>query len=544
MPDELSGSSEPDYQQASPESRVPDVSQALPTNGNGHSPGDSLHPEEASPKTASDADATVASSANHNPNASDGAKPESDDRQFSTASGNGNGALEWPEHIPEPAAQAEDAKRLNSSEIPDEEKCAAADKRSNSPGDTAKRKRPSAMVELVRFTNNNRVGLFGFGFPDSDSMWQACSQEDSDYFPLPYFAEVSLALPSERRGNPEPTRDLFRSIVNLLRKHVRLSFTDECLVANWSMATWFSDLLPFIPSLVITGSPSGADLLLKTLASICRRPLLLGELSPAVLRLLGTLRPKVTPTLLVREPRLSKRVAMWLESSNYRGYLAAWGRDLQDQPHFPNGVYVGEDRKNPLTNSIRVHVGDALSRSLEPPPTTDDTQNFQNRLLGYRFQWRDEVAESASPASGFQAEVGTVFEMLGTVIVDDPGLQAKMIKLFKKRDEPPTGLEMEELVRRDDRIELVQYTSTEDGTINQLSRRIKLRSELGPQHEPLLESLILPADVQEFRTTRELFNDITALLRKHAILPSTDCSLLAHWAIATWFTDCLPFPAS
>jgi hypothetical protein len=100
---------------------------------------------------------------------------------------------------------------------------------------------------------------------------------------------------------------------------------------------------------------------------------------------------------------------------------------------------------------------------------------------------------------------------------------------------------LEELIRRDGVIEAVQYVSAEDGIINQFSRRFGLSWDLWSLHQHLYESLILPAGVQGFRTTRELFDGISALLHKHVLLPSKDCSLLAYWAIATWFTDYLPF---
>jgi len=418
MSDEWSGSPKQNGDQESAETRASDAGKTPTSSGNNGAP----------ERNASCNTALKALELEHSAGRRDveqQAKSESDG-QYPSMGENGYS-------IPDPVGHATDAKRQDSPEISDEKKRAAAEKRSDSPEDTAKVKQTSPIVEMMRWKDNYCAGLWAFGPQDLESRLQACREEGSNYLPLPYFAQVSLVLPTEV-GDPGPTRELFRSIVNLLQKHVPLSLREACLVANWSMATWFSDLLPFFPSLAITGSPSAADLLLRTLASICRRPLLLGELSPAVLRLLGTLRPKVTPTLLIREPRLSQRMAMWVESSNYRGYLVPLGRDLQHF-YFPKGVYVGEHLKNPLTNSIRVHVGDAPSRPLYPPPTKDVTQNLQNRLLGYRFRGRDEVAENTFRVSGFQAEVCAVVEVLGTAIVGDPGLQRETIELFKERDE-------------------------------------------------------------------------------------------------------------
>jgi hypothetical protein len=54
-------------------------------------------------------------------------------------------------------------------------------------------------------------------------------------------------------------------------------------------------------------------------------------------------------------------------------------------------------------------------------------------------------------------------------------------------------------------------------------------------------SLLLPRWVADYGKTRELFNAIQALLKKHLALPERQCALLTYWCIASWFPDFLDF---
>lgn len=184
---------------------------------------------------------------------------------------------------------------------------------------------------------------------------------------LPLALQSSLILPTQT-GHFESTRKLFDSIVALLRKHVMLSEKECSLLAYWSIATWFPDFLPFLPALAITGPAPAADLLLRTLVAVCRRPVLLADVSPAVLGALPL--GELMPTLLIREPQLSKRMAALLDASNQPGYLIRSGKDFQ-QFYCAKCIYFGEPAKNPLLtpNSVHIHVGgilgDFFSRSLQ-----------------------------------------------------------------------------------------------------------------------------------------------------------------------------------
>jgi hypothetical protein len=243
----------------------------------------------------------------------------------------------------------------------------------------------------------------------------------------------SLVLPTAPKlfGS---ARQLFSSIAELLEKHVPLPKPERSLVSYWAMATWFADVLQLCPTLVVTGSGSAANLLLRTLVAVCRRPLLLADATAATLRALPL--GELLPTLLMRSPQLSKQMIALLDDSTHPGYLVSSGKDFQ-QFYCPKCIYVGEDATSHLksSNSIRIHVGGSITRSFSAPPTGDVITDFQDRLLAYRFLGRNKVISSNFHVSGFRPETSAIAEALGAAIVDDPEWQNGVTLLLKAHDE-------------------------------------------------------------------------------------------------------------
>ena len=243
----------------------------------------------------------------------------------------------------------------------------------------------------------------------------------------------SLVLPAGVQGF-RTTRELFNDISALLHKHVMLPSKDCSLLAYWAIATWFTDYLPFLPSVIISGPASTADLLLRTLAAVCRRPVLLGELSPAILRKLPI--NELTPTLLIRESQLSRYMSALLNASNQPGYLFFSGNTFQ-QLYCPKCVYVGECFKDsPATsNSVRINLGGSALIPTHGLPAKEEIISFQNRLLSYRLLNHDQVAAANFRVSGFRPEISIVADVLASAIVDDVELQRGIMEVLKDRDE-------------------------------------------------------------------------------------------------------------
>ena len=205
-------------------------------------------------------------------------------------------------------------------------------------------------------------------------------------------------------------------------------------LAYWAIATWFTDYLPFLPSVVISGPASTADLLLRTLVAVCRRPVLLGELSPAILRKLPI--NEITPTLLIREPQSSQYMSALLNASNQPGYLFFSGKTFQ-QLYCPKCIYVGASFKDsPSTsNSVNINLGGSALTPRHALPAKEEITSFQNRLFSYRLLNHDKVATANFRVPGFRPEVSIVADVLAAAIVDDVELQRGIIEVLKDRDE-------------------------------------------------------------------------------------------------------------
>jgi hypothetical protein len=287
------------------------------------------------------------------------------------------------------------------------------------------------LVELIRLESDGPINIATIHREGSPAQVALKHRDRIPAMPPSFYKSLVLPSKPEAFGS---ARELFDSILALLQKHVQLSKKECSILAYWSIATWFVDYLPFLSPLVITGTASAADLLLRTLVAVCRRPVLLADVNPAVLRALPL--ADLKPTLLIREPQLSKRTAALLDASNPPGYLVYGSKDFQ-QVYCAKCIYVGELAKDQLftSNSIHIHVGENSLGVLYAPPTESTVEKFQNRLLYYRLLGHDRVAASNFRVAGFRPEVCAIAQVLGASIVGDPELQRGIIELLKERDE-------------------------------------------------------------------------------------------------------------
>jgi hypothetical protein len=298
---------------------------------------------------------------------------------------------------------------------------------------------PRPMIELIRLASDLQVYVSLLETDEDGYLRWVHGAEirrngRRHYVPqMPPALYRSLRLPSE--GRPfGSSRKLIDSICGLLREHSTVSEKDSKILAYWSMASWFPDMLWLLPSLVITGAAASAEPLLLTLAAVCRRSVLLAGIDPAVL--CASWVAELMPTLLIRAPRLSKRMRTLIDTSARPGYLMATGKDMQSI-YGAKCIYLEEYGEEPAlgTSSIHVHVGGSSRRPLQTFPTEEVVTDFQSRLLVYRFVARDAVATSKFRVGGFRPEACAIAESLAAVIVDDPELQVGIMELLKPRDE-------------------------------------------------------------------------------------------------------------
>lgn len=120
------------------------------------------------------------------------------------------------------------------------------------------------------------------------------------------------------------TRNLFDEIIKVLAEYLDLAESEVRLLAYFVVASWLVDQLLVAPLLAVI-APLGAARaqLLRLLSCICRRPLMLDEVSPAAISRLAELRP----TYFFDEPTMTRRAGRFLyTTSNYRDFALGNGR--------------------------------------------------------------------------------------------------------------------------------------------------------------------------------------------------------------------------
>jgi hypothetical protein len=184
------------------------------------------------------------------------------------------------------------------------------------------------------------------------------------------------------------TEKLLRRIQVLFELHAGLPQPESALMTAWAASSWFPDCLSSPPTLLISGPEMGYGIrLFRLLHCLCRRPVLLGDLSRTAFVALAPL----GTTLLINQPGLSPGVRTLWSTSNY------------------GGVHVfGNGKVRSVASSKAAFLGMADARgdegvhlALRPAPCDlaplgerqleAIAQELQPRLLDYRLRNLDEV---------------------------------------------------------------------------------------------------------------------------------------------------------
>jgi hypothetical protein len=197
------------------------------------------------------------------------------------------------------------------------------------------------------------------------------------------------------------TRQLFAEIAGLFERYIGLSKPEAALSAGWSTTTWFSDRMSSPPPLLVSGPDMGqAVTLFRLLSCLCRRPLMLADISRSATRSLPMF---LRPTLLVNQPDLSPKIRALWSVSNYRGLFVLGKGGVVLDIACCKAVYLGlEGLADPWCDSA-LHL--ALSPVQRERPLlsaheqAEIANRFQPRLLMFRLRNFHGVSESC-PAAG------------------------------------------------------------------------------------------------------------------------------------------------
>jgi hypothetical protein len=258
---------------------------------------------------------------------------------------------------------------------------------------------------------------------------------DNKIYRPPQVDSTSLrALRLPRRIAPYgSTRDLFDGIRKLLIEFTGIEEDHARQIAYFNLGSWLPDRLLVAPFLCII-APLGAAKaqLLRLLSILCRRPLMLVEVTPAAISSLASLKP----TLLFDEPNLSRRAERFLyASNNYRHFALGNGRITNV---FSAKVICSRE---PLRDALL--ASQALEITLSPAgrqiPFLEDSvceriaDEFQPKLLQYRLTNLGRIRSPEFDVSELTVPMQDVARALGACVVDDEELQLGVVQLLRER---------------------------------------------------------------------------------------------------------------
>jgi hypothetical protein len=228
---------------------------------------------------------------------------------------------------------------------------------------------------------------------------------------------------------------LFRKLVDVLKRYCRLPDRDMDLVGHWALSSWFPDVLPMAPTLVISGpSPAYVSSFLRLLRCLCRRGVRLAELNPAGLCALPM---RLQPTLLVEQAMLTRSMRGLFRASSSRGVYVTRSGDFLDL-HCAQALFsAGNGFDATVTErELRVAVIPAESGSagLNERAEEEVAAEFQPLLLEYRLRNHRAVSQSTFDVHEFTPGLRDLARSLGAAIVDDAELAGRIASLLGPQD--------------------------------------------------------------------------------------------------------------
>jgi len=244
----------------------------------------------------------------------------------------------------------------------------------------------------------------------------------------------AVRFPSETKDYGS-TELLFRRILDVLKQFFPLPDRELSLVAHWILASWFPDVLPMAPTLVISGpSPAYVARFLRLLRCLCRRGLRLAELNLAGLCALPM---KLQPTLLVEQTTLTRSMSGLFRASSSRGVYISRSGDFLDL-HCVQALFSARNGFDAIAteSALRVAVVPAESGgpSLSERAEQEIAAEFQPLLLEYRLRNRRAVSQSVFDVPEFTPGLRDLARGLGAAIVDAPELSGRLVTLLGPQD--------------------------------------------------------------------------------------------------------------
>lgn len=237
-------------------------------------------------------------------------------------------------------------------------------------------------------------------------------------------------------------RLMFNRISKLLRTFIDLP--DEMLVRVVAhvLATWFPEQLTVAPLLWITGPPtSGKTTLLRLLHCLCRRPILVTDVTPAALYSLPAL---LRPTMLIDECELGnsgadQHVIRLIRAGSTRGVHVARKGEVFDL-FCPKAVASRTWPDDAAVASRAVFVAMPPTRRIlpafDPQLIADEVDALQAQLLDFRLRNFHLVrGPQLRAASELNPRTLQIARSLAAPFLSDELLEAQLISSLRQQDQ-------------------------------------------------------------------------------------------------------------
>ena len=200
-------------------------------------------------------------------------------------------------------------------------------------------------------------------------------------------------------------------------------------------ATWFADVLPLAPCLLVTGPPLEAELLLDVLACLVRRPLPTSEFNPHALRCFPM---RLAPTLLINAQRFGAAVLELLRATNHhRRFVSCKGEfvDCFCAKAFYCGHFMDPDVSAEGMFHLNLPPANARVPIFDSKHGDEASREFQSKFLAYRNRYILDVQKSQFDPTEFPPETRILARVLGAPLIEAPALQHGLINILREQEE-------------------------------------------------------------------------------------------------------------
>lgn len=207
---------------------------------------------------------------------------------------------------------------------------------------------------------------------------------DSFYEPahMPLGIYRATRLPA-RYEDHQSVAELFNRIQKLFNEHLHFGERESRLLAAFSMSTWVADRLPCAPGVVISSFSQALGVeLLKLLSCVCRRPLLLAEVTPASFRALPM---ELFLTLLISQAAPRPALLRLVGASQHRGmHLLGKGGSVTDV-YGPKVILGGTDALAECFSESMIQISMAQAQArrtvLDEPSSRESPTSFNRNCF-------------------------------------------------------------------------------------------------------------------------------------------------------------------